>query len=517
MSVSTEQAPATESLTATGTPAAEHWLLCAVLVGVGMFLSIFNSLGLNVVFAAIQKEFLALTQDMQWVATGYLLTMGIAIPLSVWLADRLGLRRLYMLMLGMFAATSLLCAFADSLQTLVLLRVLQAIPGALVPVTAITLLVRLTPVARMRTAMCLYVGGAVAGMGFGPLLSASLTDSLSWRWVFAVEVPISLVALVIAAAVLPTLAGRPDRHFDVPGFVTIALGLCAIMLAISQGQLWGWTSYKVLLLLAVGTNALALFVGIELWVEQPLLNVRVFALRSYVIALVMVELVFTGMTLSLSDLSAFLLKIQGLTSTNTGLDTVPAGLTFMVMSLCAVLFGHRLGARWPVIIGMATMACGMLMLSRVTVDIPRSQMIVSACVVLAGAGLCLVPVMGSIVTSLPPDQVGDGTVLRVVVQRILAPLGLTAFTAFATVQQAGLFSNQTGLIQSGNGGATPEVTQLREHGPQALSALAQRLQLMAQAHALSEVLLVVGSALAVAAATVLVSGWGRAPRLEAGN
>lgn len=515
VSVPEESPVAALAPTATVAPPTQHWLVCAVLLGLGMFLSTFNSFGLSVVLTAIQKDFLALTQDMQWVSTGYRLTMGIAIPLSVWLADRLGLRRLYVLVLAMFGAMSLLCVFANNLETLVVLRVLQAIPGALVPVTCITMLGRIIPAARMRPATCLYIMGAMSGLGLGPVLAASVTDNLGWRWVFALEVPVSVIAVLAALVVLPTVPGNPERRFDLPGFVTIASGLCALMVAISQGQQWGWTSYKVLLLLAVGTNALALFVGIELWVKHPLLNVRVFAHRSFVVALILVELAIIGMSSTLSYLPTFLQKIQGLSATSTGLGTVPAGLTFMVMLIGSVLLNGRFGSRWPVIVGMTTMAIGMLTLARITADIPRLQVIVGACVVLGGAGMSLMPVMSAVLASLPQDLLGDGMVFRVTVQRIIAPVGFTAFSTLATVEQTQLYTSQTGLIQSGDTSAGPEMAQLRDMGSQGLTALAQRVQLMAQAHAIGNVFLLIGLIMAGAAVVVLVTGWGRPPRVEA--
>src|SRR5882757_2771200 len=251
----------------------EKWGLPLAVVVIGMFMSTLDTSIVNVAIPTMQKEFGASTESIQWVSTAYTLCLGVIVPTSAWLGERLGLKRMYIGSLLLFSAASALCGMAGGLQSMIVFRILQAIPGGVLPVTCLTILYRMVPKEKLGAAMGLYGLGIVFAPGVGPTLGGYLVEYVDWRLIFYINVPIGVVGVLAAMAVLPNFPGARGRRFDLPGFLCIAVGLFALLLALSEGQDWGWTGYRVLILTALSINLLALFVVIELHVKEPLLNV----------------------------------------------------------------------------------------------------------------------------------------------------------------------------------------------------------------------------------------------------
>ena len=243
----------------------------AVLI-TGMFMSVLDVSIVNVAISTIQKELGGSTADVAWISTAYSLVLGVVVPTSAWLGNRFGLGRVYALSLAGFAITSALCGLAWSLNSLIAFRVVQAIPGGLLPAVTLTMVYRIVPRQKIGTAMGLYGLGIIFAPAIGPTLGGYLVEYVSWRFVFFINVPIAIVGVVAALVALPKFPAMRTERFDLWGFVTVATGLVALLLAFSEGHSWGWTSYRVLILIAGGALMLALFVVIEFEVDHPLLD-----------------------------------------------------------------------------------------------------------------------------------------------------------------------------------------------------------------------------------------------------
>ncbi|HZS23286.1 MAG TPA: DHA2 family efflux MFS transporter permease subunit, partial [Pseudonocardiaceae bacterium] len=271
------------------------WGLPLVVLIVGMFMSILDTSIVNVAIPTLQNEFGVTTDDVQWVITAYTLMLGVVVPASAWLGDRLGLNRLYNLAMIGFAAGSALCGLAWDLNSLVIFRILQAIPGGILPVVSLPMVYRIVPREKIGAAMGLYGLGIVVAPAIGPTLGGYLVEYVDWRLIFYINVPVGIIGAVAAALVLPKFPGVPGRRFDVLGFVTIGSGLFALLLALSEGESWGWTSYRIMGLFTVSVLLLALFVVIELEVSDPLLNVRVFRYWPFTNSLLLISVLMVGL------------------------------------------------------------------------------------------------------------------------------------------------------------------------------------------------------------------------------
>jgi EmrB/QacA subfamily drug resistance transporter len=493
-----------------------HWIVPLAVVVVGMFMSVLDTSIVNVAIPTIQKQFGVTTDSIQWISTAYTLCLGVVVPTSAWLGERLGLRRMYLISLLMFSFFSALCGMAPNLNTMIFFRILQAIPGGMLPVTCLTILYSLVPKKTLGAAMGLYGLGIVVAPGVGPTLGGYLVQYFSWRLIFYINVPIGIIGVIAAIAVLPNFPSRPGRHFDMPGFLCIATGLFALLLALSEGQTWGWTSYPVLILLAVGINALALFVVIELAVEEPLLNVRVFANWPFVNSLLLISILSIGLFAVLFYIPLFLQDAQSITPTNTGLTLLPQALVMAVMMPTAGRIYDRFGPRWPAIIGLTLAGGGTLLLTGINADMTRPELIMWMMIRAAGLGMAMMPIMTAGISALPPEIVNSGSAFNTLVQRVSSALGLALLTAYETSQQANFMASRSGLLHGAGTNVDPRIAQMQQQGPAGLIGLWQQLQTETEAQAYSNVFLIAGAVTLAGVLLALFLRSGKTPRSDTG-
>ncbi|MBO0851267.1 MAG: DHA2 family efflux MFS transporter permease subunit, partial [Pseudonocardia sp.] len=271
----------------TPAPTPVRWLPAVLVLVVGNFMAVLDVTIVNVAVPSIQKDFGGSLDDVLWIATAYTLMLGLVVPVSGWMGERLGLTLVYVLSLAGFAVGSALCGVAGSLDTLIAFRVLQAIPGGVMPVVAMTLVYRIVPRDKLGVAMGIFGLGVVFAPAAGPVLGGYLVQYVDWRLVFLINVPIGALGALAAQWILPKLPGRPGRRFDLPGFLCIGPGLFAVLLAAEKGSDWGWDGYRIRMLLVFSALALAAFVVVELQVRQPLLDLRVFKIWPFTSSLLM--------------------------------------------------------------------------------------------------------------------------------------------------------------------------------------------------------------------------------------
>ena len=228
----------------------------------------------NVALPTLARTFDAPLSDVQWTVIAYLLTLAVVMPASGWIGDRFGTKRVFMMALALFTVASVLCGAAQSLGQLIGARALQGVGGGLLTPTGMSMLYRAYgPQQRARVARTLIVPILVAP-GTAPILGGALTQWLSWRWVFLVNVPIGILTLAFAHRSLPEHRASPSGRLDIRGLVLSGAGLSALLYAISQGSVLGWSSPAILISGLGGLALLAVFVRVSLHQRDPILRVR---------------------------------------------------------------------------------------------------------------------------------------------------------------------------------------------------------------------------------------------------
>ncbi len=505
---------ATRPARAASAPAARAgWGLPLVVLIVGMFMSILDTSIVNVAIPTLQNEFGVTTDDVQWVITAYTLMLGVVVPASAWLGDRLGLNRLYNMALIGFAAGSALCGLAWDLNSLVVFRILQAIPGGILPVVSLPMVYRIVPREKIGAAMGLYGLGIVVAPAIGPTLGGYLVEYVDWRLIFYINVPVGIIGAVAAALVLPKFPGVPGRRFDVLGFVTIGGGLFALLLALSEGESWGWTSYRIMGLFTVSVLLLALFVVIELEVSDPLLNVRVFRYWPFTNSLLLISVLMVGLFGVLFYVPLFLQEVQGLGALDAGLTLLPQALVMAVLMPFAGRLYDRIGPRWPATIGVTIVAIATYLMHNLTIDTSREQLIWWLMLRAVGLGIGMMPIMTGGLSAVPPAEVNAASAFNNVAQRTAAALGVAVLTAIFTTQSADQLAGRAALLPANT--ATPP---LGPNVPNWLSIYAtyHQTQLLVFAGALDDLLLIAAGLSAVGVLGALLLRSGPAPAVSTG-
>jgi len=488
---------------ATGTAS---WMIPLIVLIFGMFMSVLDTSIVNVAIPTIQKDFGAATKDIQWIATAYTLALGVIVPLSGWLGERLGMTRVYLTCLVAFSATSALCGLSWNLTSMIFFRILQAIPGGVLPVVCMSMLYAIVPKEKIGSAMGIYGLGIIVGPAIGPTLGGYLVEYVDWRLIFYINVPIGVVGAMAGFALLPKMLPTSKRRLDWWGFLTIGSGLFALLLATSEGTDWGWGSYRVVGLLVYAAFAFALFVVIEFELDEPLLDLRVFTVWPFVNSLLLICILSVGLNAILYYLPLFMQEGQGIQALQTGLTLLPEALVMAVLMPIAGTLYDRIGPRWPAAIGLLIAAYGGYLLCGINPNMSQRDVVIWTCVRAAGNGLAMMPIMTAGLSAIPAAFSSSGSPVNNIAQRVSGSLGLAGLTVLATNQQSQLMADRSALISANSGVAA--IQQVVNQGPGMLYAYYQQLSLYVMADAYSNVFLVccVLTAAGVLLALMLRSG-----------
>jgi EmrB/QacA subfamily drug resistance transporter len=439
----------TDSLSSTGVPqaaASRGWVLPLVVLIAGMFMAVLDISVINVAIPTIQNEFGVTIRDVQWVITGYALAEGVVVPLSAWLGDRFGLSRVYIGALLGFAGGSALCGLAWSLDSLVIFRIVQGVMGGILPVVTMSVLLRIVPQERFGTALGLYGLGAISAPAVGPALGGYLVEYVDWRLIFFINVPIGVLGVIAAIFVLPGFPRQIGRRFDLLGFLTVAVGLFTLLLAVSKGEDWRWSSYRILGLITISVLSLALFVVIELEVDDPLLDLRVFRYGAFTHSLILIVLLSGALFSVVFLVPQFLQQGQGLGALDAGLVLLPPALVMAVLMPIAGRIYDRFGPRWPAATGLMIAATASYQLRTITLDTPRGDIMWLLVLQYAGIGIGMMPIFSAGLAVIPSMHASTASALSNVIQRAASAFGVAVFTTLLTVLQTQLMADRAALL-----------------------------------------------------------------------
>lgn len=327
------------------------------------FMSIMDVTIVNVALPQIGRDLGATGADVSAIAIAYLVSLAVVIPASGWLGDRFGHRQVLLVAIVIFTLGSGLCGAAQSIEQLVGFRILQGIGGGMLTPVGMALLMRTFPPAeRVRAASILTLPTATAP-ALGPVLGGILVTGLSWRWVFLVNVPIGIAALIFGLIFLKAQPADQVGRFDLLGFLLSGVGFASLMYGISEGASAGWASPQILLALAVGVIMIAIMITHQLRVAEPLLRLRLYGNRLFRSTSSTMFLAASGFLGTLFAAALFFQNGLQLSALEAGLLIFPEALGVMVGSqvVSRVLY-HRLGPRWCMFVGLIGSAISMNLL-----------------------------------------------------------------------------------------------------------------------------------------------------------
>jgi EmrB/QacA subfamily drug resistance transporter len=256
-------------------------LVVITVFAAAMFLNIMDATVVNVALPTLSRYFAVPVASVSGVVTAYLVTLAVVMPVSGWVGDRFGARSVLLGAIGLFTAASALCGVATSLPELVTFRAVQGVGGGLLVPVGMAMMFRAFPPAERIRANRLMIVPTLMAPALGPVVGGLLVDTLSWRWIFYVNLPVGVAALVFGALFLPRGSEHPAGRFDLPGFLLAGTGFPLFMYALSTGATSGWTAVPVVATGVSGVLLLAAFVVTELRVAEPMLRLRIYTNRLF--------------------------------------------------------------------------------------------------------------------------------------------------------------------------------------------------------------------------------------------
>jgi EmrB/QacA subfamily drug resistance transporter len=383
------------------------WTLA--LVSVGLFMVVLDNLVVNVALPSIKSDFGASVQSLEWTVNAYVLAYGVLLLTGAALGDRFGRRRMFVIGISLFTASSAFAALAPSADLLIAARVLQGAGAAIVTPLTLTLLASAFPPHKRGAALGVWSGISGVAVALGPLVGGGVIELASWHWIFWINVPIGIVVAPLAATRLAESHG-PQSRLDLPGVGLASSGLFGIVYGLVRAQTQGWTNAEVVFSLAAGLVLVAAFVRHELRAESPMLPMSFFAERSFAVTNVVSLAMYFGMFGSIFFLSQFMQNVLGNTPLQAGLKLLVWTGATMVVAPLAGIFSERLGSRPFMVAGLTLQAVALGWLAtEASVDQSYSSMLVPF--VLAGAGMALVfaPSAAAVLNSVRVDQAGQAS------------------------------------------------------------------------------------------------------------
>ena len=427
----------------------EVWVVAAVVV-VGVIMSILDTTIVNVALETLSRELDAPLSTIQWVSTGYLLALATVIPLAGWMTERFGSKQVWMVSVALFGLGSALCGLAWSAESLIVFRVLQGFGGGMIMPVGMALLAQTAGVSRVGRVMSVVGVPMLLGPILGPVIGGVIVDTVSWRWIFYVNVPIAAAALVMAARLLKADAGRADAgRLDWLGLALLSPGLAGIVFGLSESESHGGFGDPLVWVPIVGGAVLvALFVRHAWFAPRPLIDVRLFRGRTFSAAATTTFLVGGALFGAMIILPLYYQVARGESALTAGLLMAPQGLGAAMAMPLAGRLTDKLGGGVVAVAGLLILIVGTIPFA--FLEAGTSYTLLAGLLVLRGLGIgaSMMPAMAAAYATLESSAVPRATSALNVMQRVGGSLG----TALLAVVLQGEIADRL----PGGGGGTLE-------------------------------------------------------------
>ncbi|HYW24865.1 MAG TPA: DHA2 family efflux MFS transporter permease subunit [Terriglobales bacterium] len=401
-----------------------RWIAASVVV-VGALMSILNQTVINVALPTLETDFGVSLVNIQWVVTGYALGLAAVIPLTGWLADRYGTKRVFLVSQVLFTLASMLCALAWNNPSLIMFRVVQGLAGGLIMPIGMTILMTVSkPEERGRFMAVLGLPMLVAPV-LGPLLGGWLVQYVSWRLIFVLNVPIGVVGALMTAALLRGSGGQAGgQRLDVGGLLIGIPGVVAIVYGLTQPSTYGWGSAQTVLPLAGGAVLLVVFCLFELRQRNPLIEIRVFQDAAFTAAMTLNFFIGVALFGSVVLVPLFLQQVQGYGALESGAILAAQGIAAAVAMPIGGALTDRFGARQVVPFGLVVLTLCSVWMATLAPDTARWEVALMVAGRGLGIGLSMMPSMSSAYVTLAPRLIARATSVSNTVSRVASALAV---------------------------------------------------------------------------------------------
>jgi DHA2 family multidrug resistance protein len=406
------------------------WII-ALTVMLPTLIEIIDTSVVNVSLDHIRGSLSAGLDESTWVITSYLVSNAIIIPITGWLSRFIGRKRYLILSIAVFTGSSFLCGSAWSLQSLVFFRVLQGMGGGALQPLSQAILLETFPARQRGMAMAIFGVGVMFGPIIGPLLGGWITDTWSWHWIFFLNVPIGIISILMVMVFIidPPYMERIKMKIDYWGLFLLAIGIGCLQIVLDQGQRADWFSSQAIIYLSfIAASCLILFVMVELFSENPVVNLRAFKHLTFSSGNIIMFLVFFGLFGSIVLLPVYLQTLMGYTSFLAGLALGPGGISTMIAMPIAGVLVNKINPKAILAFGIVVAAYSVHLMSQFNLFADFNAVLWPRVLLGVGMGFIFIPLTTLTMAAMRKEEMGNATAIF----NLLRNLGGSFGVAFIT-------------------------------------------------------------------------------------
>lgn len=402
-----------------------------IAIIVGMFMVSLDSSVLNVAIPGIVKYFGSNLSTIQWTITGYALALAAVIPLAGWMTDRFGTKRIFIIVISLFTLGSALCSMATSPSQLILFRVIQGIGGGMVMPIGIATIFRIAPKDKLGSFMGLLGMPILLAPTLGPVVSGYILEYSSWHWIFRINIPIGIIAIIVTYLFLPEFERKDVPSLDIFGMILAPIAFAMLVYGVNEGSK-SWTSTNTIVGLVVGGIALIIFIYVELSQKEPLIELKVFGSLEFLSGIAVLSIfqitLFSVMILA----PLYLQSVKGFTTLHTGFILLPQALSAGIMMPISGKLFDKIGAKPLAITGVSISAVVLFMLSKVSATTSVTYIVLCLVAMGLGSGLVMMPINSHMLQAAPKKLISRVTPLTGAFQQVIFSFAIAGMTGFLT-------------------------------------------------------------------------------------
>jgi len=408
---------------------------CLMIIIIGTFMAFLDSSIVNIALSKIMSVFGTSLDTAKWVITGYMLTSGAIIPLTGYLEEVLGFKKVYIFALTLFTIGSFLCGISWNINALILSRVVQAIGGGMIMPVGMSMLYKVMPKESIGLAGGIYGIAITAAPALGPTLGGYIVQYLNWNLIFNINVPIGIVGIMLALIVLKDKTEKNYKKLDIIGVITSTLGVVSILYVISKWSGIDWNDIEYPLLIIFGSFNILIFIFNELTVDNPLIDLRVLKILSFSTSTILINIIVFAMYGILVFVPLYLQNLAGFNPMQAGLMMLHYALgSATAMPICGKL-SDKIGGKPFIIIGMLLMIISTYELHFLNTDMSNSTLGFWLYIRGMSVGMCMMPANTMGMMQVPKELVGKASALQNTVKQISGSLSTTILTVFMQNRQ----------------------------------------------------------------------------------
>src|ERR671936_152944 len=415
-------------------PENRKWLTLAALC-FALFMIMLDNTVVNLALPSIKRDLGLGVSELEWVVNAYALVFAVLMLTGGKLADQFGRRRIFLIGLVIFTASSLACGLAGSAGLLIGARAVQGIGSAMMMPSTLSIISATFPPKERGTAIGIWAGVSAMALAIGPLIGGLITEHINWNWIFYINVPIGALGIVAGRLVVgESRDTSQEQRLDLPGLVASGLALFALVFALIEANRYGWTSATILTLFGVGAVGVGAFVLLELHQRVPMMDLTLFRNGTFAGANMVALLVGLAMFGVFFFVSLYMQNILGYSPVKAGASFLPMTLLIIMVAPIAGRVSDRVGSRWLIAVGQTLTAGSLVIFSRLAVDSSWWNLLPGMIVGGIGMAMTMTPMTAAALGAVPVDKAGVGSGILNTFRQVGLALGIAVMGAILSSQ-----------------------------------------------------------------------------------